>query len=82
MAPGRWSRGWKANGDPVTRHCCVERSQVSSMWANVWDAELREMVVEVEGTDEVGTVDVSTDSTRFATGSDENTASIWSITSG
>ena len=49
---------------------------------SVWDAELRERIINVEGTDLVYTVDVSPDSTRFATGTDRREASVWSISSG
>ncbi|KAF8558571.1 WD40 repeat-like protein [Imleria badia] len=49
--------------------------------ASVWDAELQEKVVEVEGTAFVGAVDISPDSTRFATGTGTR-ASIWSILTG
>ena len=51
--------------------------------ANVWDAELRRKAVEVEDTNYVGAVDVSPESTRFATttGSGRK-ANIWSITTG
>ena len=48
--------------------------------ASVWDAELQRKVVEVEGTNRVSAVDVSPESTRFATGTGK--ASIWSITTG
>ena len=52
--------------------------------ANVWDAELRREVVEVpvEDTNWVDAVDVSPDSTRFATTTTNMNASIWSITTG
>ena len=52
--------------------------------ASVWDAEMLDKVVDVEGTAIVSAVDVSPDSTRFATGtgSNDNKASVWSITSG
>ncbi|KAG8220762.1 WD40-repeat-containing domain protein [Butyriboletus roseoflavus] len=50
--------------------------------ASVWDEELQEKVVDVDGTDEVWAVDVSPDSTTFATGTDKAALSIWSITSG
>ena len=50
--------------------------------ANVWDGEMRKKGIDVEGTSTVGAVDVSPDSTRFATGTDEDGASIWSIASG
>ena len=48
--------------------------------AGVWDTGLREKVIHVEGTNDVRAVDVSPDSTRFATGT--FTASIWSISGG
>ena len=65
----------------------VSRDQkwvVCGMWsgASVWDAELREKVIHVEGGNNVRAVDVSPDSTRFATGTDNSGASIWSITNG
>ena len=52
--------------------------------ASVWDAELREKVVEVEGEDSwVVAVDVAPDCTRFATGtSGKEEMTIWSITTG
>ena len=51
--------------------------------ANVWDAELQRKVVEVEDTDPVHAVDVSPESTRFATETGNGRkASIWSITTG
>jgi WD40 repeat protein len=52
--------------------------------ASVWDAELQRKVVEVEDTNYVGAVDVSPESTRFATGTDSEygKASIWSLTTG
>ena len=49
--------------------------------ASVWDEETHEKVIHVEGTSAVYAVDVSPDSTRFATGTDED-ARIWGITSG
>ena len=49
--------------------------------ASVWDEETHEKVIHVEGTSTVYAVDVSPDSTRFATGINE-AGSIWSITSG
>ena len=54
----------------------------TSSGASVWDAGLREKVVVVEGTNVVYAVDVSPDSTRFATGTGLEEASIWSISSG
>ena len=50
--------------------------------ASVWDAGLRERVIDVEGAHQVWTVDVSPDSTRFATGTDDSGVSVWSIASG
>ena len=47
--------------------------------ASVWDAELREKVVEVENGKYVFSVDVAPDCTKFATGRSGN-AKIWSIT--
>ena len=53
---------------------------------SVWDAELQKKVVEVEDTNWVRAVDVSPESTRFATATGRNDsdgdASIWSITTG
>ena len=49
--------------------------------ARVWDAELREKTIIVEDTKSVWAVDISPDSTGFATGTNED-ASIWSITGG
>jgi WD40 repeat protein len=51
--------------------------------ASVWDAELQRKVVEVEDTNYVWVVDVSPESTRFATGSKvDKKANIWSIATG
>jgi WD40 repeat protein len=49
--------------------------------ASVWDAELQRKVVEVEDSIDVNAVDVSPESTRFATVTRKK-ASIWSITTG
>ena len=49
--------------------------------ASVWDAKTLEKVTEVEGKNEVFAVDVSPDSTRFATGP-RTGWSIWTITNG
>ena len=56
----------------------------TSYGANVWDGEPRESIINVEGTNGVAAVDVSPDSTRFATGTGipDNKVSIWSITTG
>lgn len=48
--------------------------------ASVWDAEMHEKVIDVEGRDVVAAVDISPDSSRFATGTVG--ASIWSIKTG
>ena len=49
--------------------------------ASVWGAEMQGQVVAVEGRDRVMTVDVSPDSTTFATGTDDG-MSVWHITTG
>ena len=49
--------------------------------ASVWDAELREKVAVAEAANEVGAVDVSPDSSRFATGTDGE-GNVWGITTG
>jgi WD40 repeat protein len=53
--------------------------------ASVWEEELQRKVVEVEDTKDVWAVDISPESTRFATGTgmgNGRKASIWSITTG
>ncbi|KAG8212856.1 WD40-repeat-containing domain protein, partial [Butyriboletus roseoflavus] len=50
--------------------------------ASVWDGEMHEKVIDVEDTKTVWAVDVSPDSTRFATGTDEDGVNIWSIANG
>jgi WD40 repeat protein len=53
--------------------------------ASVWEEELQRKVVEVEDTKNVWAVDISPESTRFATGTgmgNGRKASIWSITTG
>ena len=50
--------------------------------ASVWDAELREKVVEVESGEYVLSVDVAPDCTKFATGTNSGNANIRSITTG
>ena len=52
--------------------------------ASVWDADMHEKMIEVQSTNSVSAVDVSPDSTRFATGtpSPHREANIWSMTSG
>ncbi|KAH0837838.1 WD40-repeat-containing domain protein, partial [Lanmaoa asiatica] len=56
--------------------------------ASVWDVELRKKVIDVEGKNFVAVVDISADSTRFATGTgssgsgSDRQASVWSLTTG
>ena len=54
--------------------------------ASVWDAKIREKAIAVEGAEDVNAVDISPESTRFATaagGHDDNkAASIWNIITG
>jgi WD40 repeat protein len=52
--------------------------------ASVWDAKTQEKAIEVEGTHDVTAVDISPESTRFATTTDSevHTASIWNIITG
>ena len=52
---------------------------------SVWDAKTQEMAIEVEGTNDVNAVDISPESTRFATtarGDVDKSANIWSIITG
>ena len=49
--------------------------------ASVWDADLQEKAIEVEGTRNVKSVDISPESTRFATAAEDD-ASIWNIITG
>ena len=77
----------RQNKDILTYAIAVSRSQkwmvcgTLNEGASVWDEETHEKVIHVEGTSTVYAVDVSPDSTRFATGINE-AGSIWSITSG
>lgn len=52
--------------------------------ASVWDTEIKEKAIQVEGTKHVTAVDVSHDTTRFTTGigNGDNTANIWDIFTG
>ena len=67
----------------VSRDCkwivCGTRSG-----ASVWDGELREKLIDVEGENRVFAVDISPDSTRFATGTGAGhyKVGIWSIKTG
>lgn len=52
-------------------------------FVGVWDAQTRERVLDVKGhTNAVPSVDVCSDSTKFATGSADNCAFIWNMTTG
>ncbi|KAF8556849.1 WD40 repeat-like protein, partial [Imleria badia] len=52
-------------------------------WVGVWDAQTREKVLDIHGhTSSVVSVDVSPDSTKFATGSCDKLAFIWSMVTG
>ena len=69
------------------RAICVSRNHKwivcgSFDGASVWDGEMDEKLVTVEGGNKALAVDVSPDSTRFATGTDKSEVSIWSITAG
>ncbi|KAF8552374.1 hypothetical protein OG21DRAFT_1443645, partial [Imleria badia] len=49
----------------------------------MWDAQTHRKVLDIKGhTNSVFSVDISPDSTKFATGSADNQASIWSMTTG
>ena len=50
--------------------------------ASVWDGDMDEKLIDVEGGNRVLAVDVCPDSTRFATGTDKSEMSIWSIPKG
>ncbi|KAH0826773.1 WD40-repeat-containing domain protein [Lanmaoa asiatica] len=49
---------------------------------SVWDSEMHEKAIAVDGTSAAYAIDVAPDSKRFATGTQSNEASIWSIPSG
>lgn len=76
--------GMKLRAITVSRDCKWIVCGTYNGGAHVWDAEMRNRVVRVEGTNHVGAVDVSPDSTKFATGTGygDNDVSIWSITTG
>ena len=61
-----------------------EKWVVCGTWneASVWDAELREKVVEVESGKFVLAVDVAPDCIKFATGTYQKQVAIWNITTG
>ena len=50
--------------------------------ASVWDAEIRQKVAEVERGGRVLSIDVAPDCTKFATGTNQEQVTIWSITTG
>ena len=57
----------------------------TTMGASVWDGEMHEKLIDVEGGHTVWAMDISPDSTRFATGTGgrgDNKVSIWSTTTG
>ena len=72
---GMWLNAISVSSDHKWIVCGTARG------ASVWDAEMQKKVIHVEGGDTVNAVDVSPDSTTFATGAD-NVARIWRITSG
>jgi WD40 repeat protein len=53
----------------------------TELGGSVWDAELQQKALDVDGSNPVYAVDVSPDSTKFASGTRSRT-SIWSITTG
>ena len=69
-------RAVSASKDHMWIVCGTERG------TSVWDAGLRENIIDVEATNTVAAVDFSPNSTRFATGTGHGEASIWSISSG
>jgi WD40 repeat protein len=89
-------RRWRvADGQEVGKQTGMDMNAISvsrdGKWivcgfqrgASVWDAELQRRGVEVEDTKSVWAVDVSPESTRFATGTRvDKKVSIWSITTG
>jgi WD40 repeat protein len=88
-------RRWRvADGQEVGKQMGMDMSAISvsrdGKWivcgttggTSVWDAELLRKVAEVEDTIYVAAVDVSPESTRFATGTSAEKASIWSISTG
>jgi WD40 repeat protein len=89
-------RRWRvADGQEVGKQTGMDMNAISvsrdGQWivcgtmrgTSVWDTELQRKVVEVEDTGNVGAVDVSPESSRFAAGTrDGGTVNIWSITTG
>ena len=71
------------------RAICVSRDQKwivcgADPGASVWDAEMHEKLIDVEGTKTVSAVDVSPDSARFVigTGYGDEKASVWNLRTG
>ena len=91
---GEGIQRWRlADGEEVGKQTWMDLNAISvsmdEKWvvcgsdgASVWDAEIREMFIEVEGTTFVSAVDIAPDCTRFATGNNNWAASIWSIATG
>ena len=89
-------RRWRlADGQEVAKQTgmklqaiCVSRDDkwivcgTDGAGANVWDGEIHKKLIHVEGKTVVDAVDVSPDSTRFATGTRNGEASIWNILTG
>ena len=91
-------RRWRvADGQEVGNQMAMDVSAISvsmdGKWivcgsrrgASVWDAKTQDNVIEVDGTDIVGAVDISPDSARFAAVAGRGSghkASIWNIITG
>ncbi|KAG8215053.1 WD40-repeat-containing domain protein [Butyriboletus roseoflavus] len=73
--------GMRLNAISVTKNYKWIVCGIENGGANVWDEEMQKKVLHVEGRDDVNAVDVSPDSTTFATGIDE-AVSVWLIPSG
>ena len=86
----RFADGQEVGKQTITSGCNVICISRDGKWvvcgtddgASVWSAELHEKFIDVGGGNTVYAVDVSPDSTRFATGTDNNEASIWDIATG
>ena len=91
-------RRWRvADGQEVGNQMAMDVNSISvsmdGKWivcggrrgASVWDAKTQDNVIEVDGTDIVGAVDISPDSARFSTAVGRGSghkASIWNIITG
>jgi WD40 repeat protein len=91
-------RRWRvADGQEVRNQMAMDVNAISvstdGQWmvcgsrkgASVWDAKTQENTIEVDGTDMVGAVDISPESTSFATAAGRGSgykASIWNIITG